>query len=344
MAFTYNQIRSEIFEQTMLPVFSYRDSEWDFTQKERSILVKDLEILEELYQLFLPYQEQIRAYHIMGAGWSFLTTCYFYLLNQDKEPSTIEDLHEQILALSEDELDLCLRLFLTDESWKDNKDKDYWNILEDAAIKPEDKWHLLAFSRDLKENVKKSVALSRELVALYQPYLDKSRAERDSYVKTLDLDALIRKAHALKMIQETLTTKDFDLYIVSPWLIRLSVLSATEEMFEKHRNFLILSCKINQLLSSHNELDEDNFTSALKSLSDVTRYKVLVALTQPHAKSKDIAEELGITSAAISFHRQKLQNAQLLLFNSDEKHVKYDPNRELIQAVIDKLKADFKLN
>lgn len=344
MAYNYNQQRSEIFEMTMLPVLSYSrdESEWDFTQKELSILAKDLDTLEEIYQLFLPYQEKLRSYYLMGAGWSFLTTCYFYLLNEGKEPSSIEELHELVLNLSEEELHYCLRLFLTDDTTSQIKNKDYWEILEEKSFKPEEKWHILTFSHNLKDNTIKMVELSRELVNLYAPYFEKARAERETYAKNLNLEAVFKDTQALKMIQGTLQKESFELYIVSPWIIRLSVITLGP-LFEKYNSFLILSCKIDEVLNSHNELDEDNFSSALKTLSDLTRYKVLVALTQPHAKSKDIAEDLGITSAAVSFHRQKLQNAQLLLFNSSEKHTKYDPNTELIQAVVDKLKDDFNL-
>ena len=344
MTFHYNQQHSEIFELTMLPMLSYspKDRMWDFTPKERSILAKDLERQEEIYQLFKPLEARLRSYHLMAAGWSFLTTCYIYLLNQGYEPADIEELHQLVLGMSEEELDHCLRVFIIDESFQEINDKDYWEILEERGIKPEDKWHILAYSRNMTENIKKTVELSRELVALYQPYFEQARQERERYAQNINLEEVLKNTHALKMVQQTVMGEG-ELYIISPWMIRLSLLSL-ESIFERYKTFLILSCKINEVLNTHSELDEENFSSVLKTLSDLTRYKVLVALTQPHAKSKDIAQDLGITSAAVSFHRQKLQNAQILLFNSDEKNVKYDPNRDLIQEVIDKLRADFKLN
>ncbi|HGA1510737.1 TPA: ArsR family transcriptional regulator, partial [Streptococcus suis] len=63
----------------------------------------------------------------------------------------------------------------------------------------------------------------------------------------------------------------------------------------------------------------------------------------PHAKSKDIAERLAITGAAVSFHTQKLINGDLLLFNTKNSDVKYSVNRELLQEVIAKLTEDFDL-
>lgn len=344
MPFIYNQKRSEIFELTMLPVLSYsmKEWEWDFTQKELSLLAKDLNTLEEIYQLFLPFQAKIREYHLMGAGASFLTVCYFYLINQDKEPSDIEELHELVLAMTEKELEVCLHHFVEEDNLGNTSGMDFWKILNELSLKPEDKWQIFSFSHNLKENIKKTVEISRVLIDLYQPYFEKARAERESFAQTIKPEQLLEEAKFLQLENFSISSEDFELYIISPWMIRLSLISYVKK-FGEYRNFLILSCKIDEVLLSHNELDEDNFSAVLKILSDLSRYKVLVALTQPHAKSKDIAESLGITSAAVSFHRQKLQNAQLLLFNSDEKDVKYDPNRELIQVVIDKLKEDFDL-
>jgi predicted transcriptional regulator len=106
---------------------------------------------------------------------------------------------------------------------------------------------------------------------------------------------------------------------------------------------LLASCRIDQMMLPNDELDLEDLTTALKVISDSTRYQVLVELTKPHAKSKDIAERLAITGAAVSFHTQKLINSDLLLFNAKDKNVKYSVNRGLLQQVINKLKEDFEL-
>lgn len=344
MPFIYQQHRSEIYEMTMLPSLSYPKSEgeWEFTQKELSILAKDLDTYEEIYQLFLPYQEKMRSYYLMGAGGSILTSCFLYLLNQGHEPGSMDDFHDLVLQLSEEDLEKCLRYFVEDGNLGDTRGMEFWEILNELGLKPEDKWHILSFSRNLSENIKKTVDLSKILVALYLPYFEQAREERAAFARTINPEEVLQSAKFLDLESLEALKGQVELYIVSPWLIRLSFF-ALGETFGEYRSFLTMSCKIDEVLLSHNELDEDNFSAALKMLSDLSRYKVLVALTQPHAKSKDIAESLGITSAAVSFHRQKLQNAQLLLVNSDEKNVKYNPNRELIQDLIDKLKEDFNL-
>lgn len=345
MTYHYSEYRSEIFEQTLLATLAYhRDEwEWDFTQKEQTILEDDFKVMEVLYQAFLPYKERLQSYYLMGQGESILTVCYFYLLNKGLDPKTIEELHGLVLEMSEEDLDACLRLMVLAGSDEPALDQlSFVELLEVATAKPEEKWYFLAYHRQLMTNIRETVALSRELVAIYQPYLERSRPERQKFVADTVIEELINGATILKGSQELLSRKTFEYYVVSPWLVRFMMFSG-RKTFTTYQDFLIVSTKIDKVLLSHSNLDEDNFSSALKTLSDLTRYKVLVGLTKPYAKSKDIAEELGITSAAVSFHRQKLQNAQFLLANSDDKHVKYDVNKGLLQAIIEKVKEDFEL-
>lgn len=73
------------------------------------------------------------------------------------------------------------------------------------------------------------------------------------------------------------------------------------------------------------------------------RYKIMVALTNPYAKSKDIAEQLAMTGAAVSFHTQELIKAQLLLFHSEDKSVKCDANKSFLREMLAELEEDLAL-
>ncbi|HGA1495690.1 TPA: ArsR/SmtB family transcription factor, partial [Streptococcus suis] len=130
-------------------------------------------------------------------------------------------------------------------------------------------------------------------------------------------------------------------FVLSPWNYWFAYYG--NEEFDYMKVALLASCRIDQIMLSNDELDLDDLTTALKVISDSTRYQVLVELTKPHAKSKDIAERLAITGAAVSFHTQKLINGDLLLFNTKNSDVKYSVNRELLQEVIAKLTEDFDL-
>ena len=184
--------------------------------------------------------------------------------------------------------------------------------------------------------------MSRELIPLYQPYLEKSAAERRAYAASFSLENTIAESASLSHFDWNFKENQFiRLYVVSPWVVQFVSYFSETEPSESH--YFIVSCRIDQLLKSGTELDMDTFAAVLKVLSDSTRYNVMVELAKPYAKSKRIAEELDITGAAVSFHTQKLINAKLLLFNRDHKDVKYDVNKSLLREIIAKLTSDFGL-
>lgn len=344
MAYHYSDYRSEMMEQTMLPILavSQGKSGWDFTPNEVAILSDALDVLDEIREVFAPFKEEVRPKTLLtNSGVSLLTSCYLYALNQGYDFHSMEELHDYVLGLTADELDYCLRFMIAEESVEESLEMDLMDLLEQSSENEAYKWQFMTFSRNPLENIKKTVDLSRKMVALYHPFLERGRAERKAYANQLSVDEMVATGVILQLEKLDFASKEVEVYVVSPWIVRLVLLSSNN--YQSYPYFLILSCRIDEVLATHNELDEDNFAAALKTLSDLSRYKVLVALTKPHAKSKDIAEVLGITSAAVSFHRQKLVNAQLLLLNNDDKTVKYDVNKELMERIIDKFIEDLEL-
>lgn len=341
MDIQYSNISSEIMEQCMLPIFLGRKEEWewDFSHKEEEILRDVLPVLEELHTLFLPYREKIERYHLMGYGLTLLQFCYLDMVEEGKEVQGIEEVHAYALTLSKEKIQELLTLLLNTEMEHMEEDWDFGERLERSTAKPATKWHMSQFYKHPLASMQELVALSRELVPLYAPYLEKSREERRQFAADFSLEELLKESGYLSQFDlSRFDNRRVSLYILSPWLIRFASYGTPDvgEIF-------LVSSRVEQLLQSHKDLDLDTFTTVLKTMSDVTRYNVLLELTKPHAKSKDVAEALDITGAAVSFHTQKLINAQLLLFNRKDKDIKYNVNKTLLREIIEKLEVDFHL-
>ncbi len=344
MNITYTPISSEIMEQLFLSVFLYykTEAEWDLTNKERDILHDVWPIMKELSDLFAPYKDRIDAYYLIGGGGlTLLHEVYLDMVSKGQSPQTVEDVHTACLALSEEEIQRHVYNLINTQIEHMSGDMDFWERLEQSSHKAEEKWYFSQFYRNSLKSMAELVALSRELVVLYQPYLEKGRAERQSFSETFSLEDFLRTSPYLSQYKQKLPQGDelVDLYIMSPWLVRFAFFMDANT--ENLRQYYIVSCRVDKMMSSRQSLDDDTFTNTLKVMSDLTRYNVLAALTKPHAKSKDIAEALNITGAAVSFHTQKLINAQLLLFNREDKDLKYNVNQGLIKEVIAKLQNDF---
>lgn len=344
MKIIYSENSSQIMEQFFIPYFLRADSETglDFSNKERKVLENVLPIMEELRQLLLPYKEKIERYYLMGYGLSFLHSVYLDMMNGGVEVSNTEDVHAKCLCLTEEEIREHLKILLNTEWDRMDKNTDFEELLDLSTAKPETKWHFSQFYRKPIESIQELVQLSRELISLYQPYFEQGRTERQAYAQTFSLPDFIEQVPILSHYSwEFAVEEEIFLYITSPWLVTLQTYETRSG--SKPLHCFIVSCRIEHILGEKEELDTEEFAAVLKVISDATRYNILVELTKPHAKSKDIAKDLDITGAAVSFHTQKLLNAQLLLLNREDKYVKYDVNKNLLQAVITKLQDDFEL-
>ena len=346
MKLDYRDYRSEIVEKFFIPlIVKEREEpfEADFSQKEKDILKDALDIRGEIEEKLGGFRQEVNQVFVWGHIFNILHSLYFYLLNDGQDPKTVEEACRLILKLSQEEVEGAMRTMLASESdGHREKTLSLMELLEKTDKKPADKWYWSLAIRNPLETVQQSVHLLDKMLPIYQPYFEQARSEREKFAEEFDIEKLYRDSKQLSMTGlDVLGVETAQFFVLSPWNYLFAYYG--NDQFDHMKVALLASCRIDQMMLSNDELDLDDLTTALKVISDSTRYQVLVELTKPHAKSKDIAERLAITGAAVSFHTQKLINSDLLLFNAKDKNVKYSVNRDLLQQVINKLKEDFEL-
>ena len=346
MKLDYRDYRSEIVEKFFIPLIVMEREEpieADFSQKEKDILKDALDIRGEIEEKLGGFRQEVNQVFVWGHIFNILHSLYFYLLNDGQDPKTVEEACRLILKLSQEEVEGAMRTMLASEN-EDHHEKglSLMELLEKTDKKPADKWYWSLAIRNPLETVQQSVHLLDKLLPIYQPYFEQARSEREKFAEEFDIEKLYRDSKQLSMTGlDVLGVETAQFFVLSPWNYLFAYYG--NDQFDHMKVALLASCRIDQMMLSNDELDLDDLTTALKVISDSTRYQVLVELTKPYAKSKDIAERLAITGAAVSFHTQKLINSDLLLFNAKDKNVKYSVNRDLLQQVINKLKEDFEL-
>lgn len=346
MKLDYRDYRSEIVEKFFIPlIVTEREEpiEADLSQKERDILKDALDIRDEMEEKLADFRQEVNEVFVWGHIFNILHSLYFYLLNDGQDPKTVEEACQLILKLSQEEVEETMRTMLASENeGHREKDLSLMELLEKTDKKPADKWYWSLAVRNPLETVERSVHLLDKMLPIYQPYFEQARAEREEFAQEFDIEKLYRDSKQLSMTGlDTLGVETAQFFVLSPWNYWFAYYG--NEEFDYMKVALLASCRIDQIMLSNDELDLDDLTTALKVISDSTRYQVLVELTKPHAKSKDIAERLAITGAAVSFHTQKLINGDLLIFNTKDNNVKYSVNQDLLRQMIDKLKSDFEL-
>ena len=346
MKLDYRDYRSEIVEKFFIPLIVTEREEpigADFSQKEKDILKDALDIRGEIEEKLGGFRQEVNQVFVWGHIFNILHSLYFYLLNDGQDPKTVEEACRLILKLSQEEVEGAMRTMLASESdGHREKTLSLMELLEKTDKMPADKWYWSLAIRNPLETVQQSVHLLDKLLPIYQPYFEQARSDREKFAEEFDIEKLYRDSKQLSMTSlDVLGVETAQFFVLSPWNYWFAYYG--NDQFDHMKVALLASCRIDQMMLSNDELDLDDLTTALKVISDSTRYQVLVELTKPYAKSKDIAERLAITGAAVSFHTQKLINSDLLLFNAKDKNVKYSVNRDLLQQVINKLKEDFEL-
>ncbi|MDG3131811.1 winged helix-turn-helix transcriptional regulator [Streptococcus suis] len=346
MKLDYRDYRSEIVEYFFIPLFIRKRDEIlgsDFSQKEKEILKDALETTTEIENKLADFRQEAEEVYLWGYVFSLLHLLYFYLLDKGKDPQTVDEAYEEILSLSQAEVELVFRDMLAETNDGEREEEHTLQELLDHSIKkPEEKWYWSLALRNPLEAVQKAVALSRKLVPIYKPYLEQSKEEREEFAESLDIEKLYRESSKLAMTSlDDVSEKLAQLFVLSPWNFYFAYYG--NDRLKNMGVTLLVSCRMDQLLLSKEEIDLDDAITALKVISDSTRYQVLLELIKPHAKSKDIADKLNITGAAVSFHAQKLINGGLLLFNTQDSDRKYVVNQDLLRQIIAKLTDDFHL-
>ncbi|MTB64442.1 ArsR family transcriptional regulator [Streptococcus sp. zg-86] len=345
MELLYSKHRSEIVEFLMAPFYVQKDQigeSEERSQKEKEILKEALLVEQQLQSVFESMSERLSVY-LFGANFSFLHYLYFELLEAGKDPATLEETCHLLATASQETVERAIRFALIAiNRGENNPEADLLEMLEQTDLKAEDKWKWFQAIRKPLETVREQLALVAEVASLYRPYYESFQQQREAFAMVFSYEEIYGEDGLYKTSGvEDLGYDSLPFFVLSPWLMHFSYIC--NHHYHTYPIILCASVDIDKLLLIKQAIDEDVLATTLKVMSDETRYKVMVALTKPHAKSKDIAEQLSITGAAVSFHTQKLINAKLLLFNTADKTVKFDANKGLLREMIAKLEEDFDL-
>lgn len=342
MRIEYHPHRSRIVEYLFVPkILLDKSLLEDMPAKERILFEEPLQVLHQIAELLAPLKDRVTKHYAWGKGFSLLHTAYFYLLHEGKDPIDLPAFYQELRALSEEELDgiFCSNLI---EAGEGKLKEDVWELLEDSYLEAEQKWYWARAIRNKRQAIEQAIAILEEVTVLYDPFYEAAAAEREAFATSFSLEAFWEKFPDMALSSvEGVPTKLVQRYILSPWVFGFAYYANVQ--YVDAGVAVCLSVGIDQLFGMEQELDVETMSNLLKTLSDTTRYQVMVEMIQPHAKSKDVAEKLGITGAAVSFHTQKLVNAQLLLYNTQDKHIKFDANKALLRQIADRLVSDFSL-
>jgi len=79
-------------------------------------------------------------------------------------------------------------------------------------------------------------------------------------------------------------------------------------------------------------MTQEHALKIFKSLSDMSRLRIVQSLTQGEMYTELLAERLELTPSTVSFHMKKLEEAGLVISRKEQYYTVYSLNRELLKA------------
>jgi biotin operon repressor len=79
-------------------------------------------------------------------------------------------------------------------------------------------------------------------------------------------------------------------------------------------------------------MTQENALRIFKSLSDLSRLRIVQALMQGEMYAELLAERLGLTPSTVSFHMKKLEEAGLVFSRKEQYYTVYSLRRDMLTA------------
>ena len=81
-------------------------------------------------------------------------------------------------------------------------------------------------------------------------------------------------------------------------------------------------------------MTQENALKIFKSLSDLSRLRIVQSLTQGDMYTELLAERLDLTPSTVSFHMKKLEEAGVVTSRKEQYYTVYSLNREMLEKTI----------
>lgn len=328
------ELESKILEFSLLPHHvvgvDYYEKYIDYHKKFlNEVYLEDIKIIKDKIK---EIEDDVKKYFSFAEDDNFMMFIYIYLTKQGKEMNSIEDFYDKAQALTEEEL---LEVLALSPTAKSSNREDLIRDLEELSLGSEMKWNRVLTIMNPKKSVEEAIKIMKYVEEFYTPFYEKYAEERNAYRENFDLDRFVKSIDRLEDGLIEYMRVDLHLIVLSPVIISMFYFDI------KGFKFLGTSCKLEDIFEGSQENTQENLISTLKLLSDDSRYSVLKAIANDKFRTKDIAKELGVSSAAVSFHIRKLLNEGVLIIGKDGEDVKHEVNTKVIENIVEKLQKDF---
>jgi len=329
-----------------------------FTKDEEKESENDIfeQVIKKYYKSFIdkmnlqlePYIEDIKKYYQKDI---YSTYDYAHILNQAFPVYDYknEDVYLDYLV-SIDDLEFrhkIIKALLTiDEESDVDDDFDESNamgFINDLKIDSSNKWNLLLMIQEPKKYLTKFIGLLQKLKPLFYEHYNESKEEIINVGKDLSKRLSVNTNETFKKITYDAISYDFGDQDICYFYVS-SIFPYTLRFIDEKDCRIVWGKDMEASFKMLYQLNQDKISQRVKvfkALGDKTRYETLKLLASGMSSIKDIATELDVSSATISYHINEFLTSGIITL-SKEKNKKsgYLVDYEKLEEVINDFRND----
>ena len=304
----------EEMRQMSVPLESYKDNILYFYKDDalRMFFVNVKNVLR--YHSFDEYAEVLHSMDEGQIKQQLMTT----IVKQDEEEASVEDKVVELLGNQFAFLDFLKNLPIDDTvRWN------YFTIMSQPKKFVED---FISLHQTLKP-------IFEKVYAEYLPILEKSYQEFETTIQ--EHPTILAEAFSGTKVIEEIDWASDEISVIPTLLL--------SDFYFQDSEILILGAKslevIQRVIQTRLDKQQERI-NVFKNLGDKTRYQIFCEIAKGTKSVKKIAEQLGITSATVSYHINELVLSNLVVQGWNKKDCTQAINTELITEVMNGLMED----
>ena len=354
--FKFYPNESKIYDYLFLPSLIHGSKENDDKENnhEEEVPREYNKMLAEIKLALKPHKEVIAKYYYEEISLIFLLASkypFFDFASVEAYLDSLETLDDKeilktvLYALEIKELDTFQRkeaMDVAEALVKDENQLMTW--INKLSYNGETKWQLLSFTKAPKNSLKECIKVLRALQPIFYEYYSPKEKSIMEYGE--------------EFINRLNNIEGDALEVVTNGTVKNSIFPGNKGHFlityftsySIHLNlgttcYVAWGRELEEFFKRLQELDESQQAERIllfKNLGDKTRYEVLKCIAKGITSTKVIAEQLGVSSATISYHISNLTTSKLIVPMHKEGRYGFVVNHDFLEKSIQDLKDDLK--
>ncbi len=344
----FKQEQMEFVNQLLYPILILKKDREE--ERPSSPLEEQLEVIvEEMRQMSVPlepYKDNILYFYKDDA-----LRMFFVNVKNVLHYRSFEEYAEDLHSMDEEQMkqQLMTTIVKQDEEEIEAEDKvaellgnqfAFLDFLKNLPIDDTLRWNYFTIMSQPKKFVEDFISLHQTLkpifekvYAEYLPILEKSYQEFETTIQ--EHPTILAEAFSGTKVIEEIDWASDEISVIPSLLL--------SDFFFQDSEILILGAKslevIQHVIQTRLDKQQERI-NVFKNLGDKTRYQIFCEIAKGTKSVKGIAEQLGITSATVSYHINELVLSNLVVHGWNKKDCTQAIHTELITEVMNGLMED----